>query len=175
MHVLQKLASVLYFVTFMLVLGKFCMLSILSILFTDLLLCRKGNDRRVAVFKPVQHQGNRKYTATPLSFSAASQEVLADLFSRHPPVEEELVLKKWDTPAIISTSSSTSRRRDGSNRGKSSKQWTMSPDEIARQAAALASRLQKVAALQKVGNFVTSFPVGCGLRFKTLMCLISSF
>jgi hypothetical protein len=134
-------------------------------LFTNFLMFRKGNDRRVAVFKPIQQQGNRKYAAAPLSFSPASQEVLADLFYRHPPVEEELVLKKWDTPAITSTLSSASRRRDGPRRGKTSKQWTMSPDEIARQVAALASRLQKVSALQKVRNFVISFPVGCDFEF----------
>lgn len=113
-------------------------------------MCRKGDDRRVAVFKPVQKQGNRKYSAAPLSFSPASQEVLADLFNRHPPVEEELVIQKWDSPAITSTSGSASRRRDGSKRGKSSKQWTMSPDEVVRHAAALVSRLQKVPALKKV-------------------------
>lgn len=141
------------------------MLQLLCIFVHWFFKCRKGNDRRVAVFKPVQQQGNRKHSAAPLSFSPASQEVLADLFYRHPPVEEELLVKKWDTPAITS-SSGASRRRDGSTRGKSSKQWTMSPEEVARQALALASRLQKVPALQKVRNFVKLFPVGCDLEVQ---------
>uniref|UniRef100_A0A7I4A4A1 RNA helicase n=1 Tax=Physcomitrium patens TaxID=3218 RepID=A0A7I4A4A1_PHYPA len=122
----------------------------------------KGDDRRVAVFKPSQRTGIKPASATPLTFSPASYEILADLFQRHPPVEDELLANKWEPPAITSTSSSAVSKKESNrhyNRGKASKQWTMNPGDVVRQAAALASRIQKQPALQKIAEKRSTLPI----------------
>lgn len=74
-------------------------------------------------------------------------------------MEDELLANKWEPPAITSTSSSAVSKKESNrhyNRGKASKQWTMNPGDVVRQAAALASRIQKQPALQKVRDVVMS-------------------
>lgn len=67
-------------------------------------------------------------------------------------MDDELVVKKWD-PVVTTSSSgraSKNKRKTASIGRTASRHWSMGPEEIARQCAALASQIKKSPALQKV-------------------------
>jgi hypothetical protein len=65
-------------------------------------------------------------------------------------MDDELVVKKWD-PVVTTSSSGRASKNKWKSAGRTAgRHWSMAPEEIARQCAALASRIKKSPALQKV-------------------------
>lgn len=112
------------------------------------LLCRRGNQRRVSVYKATRKVDNINRKESFLMFSEKSKMALRDLFAKYPPQDTEL-----------------GARLSGKENGKGDKirgkkddifcKPSMNKAEIAKKVEALTSRIERAAHLRQVLQFKT--------------------